>query len=277
MGRAPATRATLGRALAAAAALVLATLSTAAPVGAAAEPTEGPELTWAPLVTLPPIAPPPILTPLDLADGYSLGASDAPVAIEVWEDFQCPFCQRFTFQVKPALVERFVETGQARLTFRNLAFLGDESHWAAVAGSLAADQDRFWPFHDYVFANLLGENVGSFSLDRLLAIGEAASLDMQRFREGLVLDAARARFREIDATARAEAAALGINATPTVTVDGVVLPSPDLETVSAAVEAALAASAATATPGASPPAAQAQEPSPPAEASASEGTPAEGG
>jgi protein-disulfide isomerase len=217
----------------------------------AAQETEEPELTWAPLVTLPPIAAPPILSPYDLADGYALGSPDAPVAIEVWEDFQCPFCQRFTFQIEPAIIERYVRTGQARLTFRHLAFLGQESHWAAVASSLAADQDRFWQFHDHLFGNLLGENRGSFDLERLLAMGEASGLDMTRFREGLSLENARQRFAEIDAASRADAAALGIGSTPTVTVNGVPLLSPDLETVSAAIDAALAAAPAT-TPTAAP-------------------------
>jgi protein-disulfide isomerase len=220
------------------------------PVGAQA--AEEPELTWAPLVTQPPIMEPPVRTPTELADGYSLGAAEAPVLIEVWEDFQCPFCQRFTFQIKPAIVERFVETGQARLTFRDLAFLGDESQWAAVAASLAADQDRFWPFHDYLFANLHGENVGSYSLERLLAIGEASGLDMGPFRAGLVLEAARERFAEIDSSARREAAVLGINATPTVTVNGQVLASPDIDTVSTAVQAALTDSTPATKPAADP-------------------------
>jgi protein-disulfide isomerase len=217
--------------------------------GALAQETEEPELTWAPLVTLPPIAQPPITTPIEQADGFRLGAADAPVAIEVWEDFQCPFCQRFAFQIKPEIVARFVDTGQASLTFRQLPFLGDESHWAAVAASLAAEQDRFWLFHDYLFANLLGENVGSYSLDRLLTMGEAAGLDMEAFRRGLVLDRARARFAEIEAEARADASALGISATPTVTVDGVPLQSPDVETISEAVAAALANAEARPTPG----------------------------
>lgn len=215
--------------------LVVATWSVAA-----AQETEEPELTWAPLVTLPPIAEPPVSTPIELADGFTLGSPDAPVAIEVWEDFQCPFCQRFSVQIKPSIVEEYVETGQATLTFRNLAFLGDESHWAAVAASLAADQNRFWPFHDYLFANLLGENVGSYSLERLLAIGEAAGLDMDRFKAGLVLEQARERFAELDAASRQDAAALGISATPTVTVNGVPLQAPDFATIAAAVDVALA-------------------------------------
>lgn len=206
----------------------------------AAQESVEPELTWAPLVTLPPIAAPAVLSPTDLADGFTLGDADAAVAIEVWEDFQCPFCQRFTFQIEPSIVAEYVATGKARLTFRNLAFLGDESHWAAVAASLAADQNKFWPFHDYLYANLLGENVGSYSLDRLLAIGEEVGLDMEQFRAGLTLDNARERFAEIEAESRRVATSLGISATPTVTVNGVPLQAPDLATVAAAIDVALA-------------------------------------
>lgn len=208
-----------------------------------AQEGEEPELTWAPLVTQPPIVEPPILTPLELADGFALGSPDAPVTVEVWEDFQCPFCQRFTFEIEPQIVERYVESGDVRLIFRNLAFLGDESHWAAVASSLAADQNKFWPFHDYLFANLQGENVGSYSLDRILAMAEAADLDMDEFKAGLTLDNARERFAEIEAEARRDAGALGINATPTVTVDGVPLQAPDFETVAGAIDVALSKSA----------------------------------
>lgn len=210
-----------------------------------AQDGDDPELTWAPLVTPPPIAAPVLTSPVELADGFALGRADAPVIVEVWEDFQCPFCQRFTFQVEPELVERYVRPGDVRLVFRNLAFLGDESHWAAVAASLAADQDKFWPFHDYLFANLLGENRGSYSLDRLLEIGEAIDLDMDEFRDGLRLDNARRRFSQIQAEAQREAVALGISATPTVTVNGVLLQSPDFATVAGAIDVALAQVAST--------------------------------
>jgi len=208
-----------------------------------AQESEEPELTWAPLVTQPPIVEPPILTPLELADGFALGSADAPVTVEVWEDFQCPFCQRFTFEIEPQIVERYVESGDVRLVFRNLAFLGDESHWAAVASSLAADQNKFWPLHDYLFANLQGENVGSYSLDRILTMAEAAGLDMDEFKAGLRLDNARERFAQIEAEARRDAGALGINATPTVTVDGVPLQAPDFETVAGAIDVALSKAA----------------------------------
>jgi len=149
----------------------------------------------------------------------------------------------------PASSSQYVETGQVRLVFRNLAFLGDESQWAAVAASLAADQNEFWPFHDYLFANFGGNESGSFHLDRLLEMAENVGLDMEAFREGLVLENARARFAEIEAVSRAEAYAQGINATPTVVVNGVPLDSPDLDSIAdaIAIELAKAATAAAAT------------------------------
>jgi protein-disulfide isomerase len=214
-------------------------VSGAAATGAQDAPE--PELTWAPLVTLPPIVAPSVVSPAELGDGYTLGDPDAPVAIEVWEDFQCPFCQRFALQIKPLIVAEYVETGKASLTFRNLAFLGDESHWAAVAADLAAEQDGFWPFHDYLFANLLGENMGSYDLDRLLAMAEAAGLDMEPFRAGLVLDKARERFARIEAESRQDAGALGISSTPSLVLDGKLLDFQSFDEAIAAIDAAVVA------------------------------------
>lgn len=204
----------------------------------AQSPAPTPELTFAPLVTLPPLVAPSNVTPTELADGYSLGAADAPVAMEVWEDFQCPYCKRWTEQIKPLVIENLVKTGVVRLTFRPLAFIGEESRWAAVAGDLAAEQGKFWPMHDQLYANQLGENIGTFSLDRILAMAEAAGLDMGPFMDGLVLDAARARFAALQERSGVDAAALGINATPSVTVNGVLLESPDFDSIMAAVQAA---------------------------------------
>ncbi len=217
----------LARIVPAAASLLIALLLVVTSVMTVSAQGEEPELTWAPLVTPPPITQPSIWSPTDQVDGFAMGSPDAPVTVEIWEDFQCPFCQRFTFEVEPSIVEQYVNSGEVRLVFRSLAFLGEESHWAAVAASLAADQNKFWPFHDLLFTNLKGENRGSYDLDRLLEMGAAAGLDMDQFKAGLTLDNARARFAEIEAEARRDAMALGISATPTVTVDGVPLQAPD--------------------------------------------------
>jgi protein-disulfide isomerase len=225
--------------------------ASASPASGPATSAPFPDLTMAPLVTPPPI--PPIVAPATSeqgipVDGYALGDPAAPVTIEVYEDFQCPYCHLFTEQIEPQIIDTYVRPGIARLVFRDLPFLGEESRWAAVAARLASQQGLFWPMHDYLFANQLGENAGSFTPDRLMAMAQAAGLDMDTFIAGLQVPAARALYAQVEAEAYQRASALGIKATPTVVVNGVPTASVDLASVSAAIEAALAGSA-SASPG----------------------------
>jgi protein-disulfide isomerase len=199
-----------------------------------------PDLTMAPLVTLPPVRSSLIADSGLPTDGYALGDPDAPILIELYEDFQCPYCQRFSLLEAPQLVDAWLRPGYARVVFHDLAFLGEESRWAAVAARLAAQQDRFWPYHDLLYSNLLGENVGSFTPDRLLLMGRMAGLDMEPFIAGLQVPAARATWATIEQEVRTAASDRGVSRTPTVFVDGVQVASPDAATIGAAVQAALA-------------------------------------
>ena len=98
-----------------------------------------------------------------LLDGRAIGSPDAPVVVEIWEDFQCPACSRFTQTVEPSVVERFVPSGDVRVVYRDFAFLGTESIDAAVAARCAGEQGAFWSYHDWLYANQNGENAGWFS------------------------------------------------------------------------------------------------------------------
>jgi len=146
-------------------------VATSLPTDAGASPS--PTTSRAALATVAAIATPTAMTPTDLASGYVLGRPTVKVTVQAWEDFQCPFCRQFTMQVEPQLVATYVETGKVRLVFRDFAFLGNESAWAAVGAALAEQQGKFWPYHDYLFANQLGENVGSFAVARLEGMADA--------------------------------------------------------------------------------------------------------
>ena len=162
-------------------------------------------------------------TPTALADGRSLGKPDAPVTLEIWSDFQCPACDQYAEIVEPALVGRYVTPGTLRIVHHDAAFQGarsgsayDESVEAGAGARCAAAQDRYWPFHDWLFANRTGENVGAFADGRLRAIATSAGLDVS------VWDACRAT-GEQQAAVRAETqsgVAKGINSTPTMFLNG---------------------------------------------------------
>ena len=164
--------------------------------------------------------------PSDLADGRTLGKADAPVTLEVWSDYQCPACGQFAELVEPALIRTYVANGTLRIIDHDAAFQGarsgasyDESVEAGAGARCAAEQDRYWPFHDWLFANQVGENQGAFRDERIRAIATAAGLDVAAW------DACRATGDQ-QAAVRAEtqqAVAQGVNATPTMHLNGQVI------------------------------------------------------
>ena len=80
------------------------------------------------------------------------GRAAAPVTIEVYSDFLCTHCADFAATVEPALIAEFVDAGVARLVHRHFPVLGPGAEAAAEASECAADQQRFWPYHDALFA-----------------------------------------------------------------------------------------------------------------------------
>lgn len=58
---------------------------------------------------------------------------------------------------------------------------GRESRNAAQASECANEQGQFWPYHDYLFANVKGEGVDSFRDSNLKAFAASAGLDTAQF------------------------------------------------------------------------------------------------
>jgi len=92
------------------------------------------------------------------ADGHPyLGQSDAPVTLEEWSDYACPFCGRHFRQTWPGLFEKYVQPGKLRLVFRDFPLEG--LHPTAMAAHVAArcaGQGRgatYWAYHDALFQN----------------------------------------------------------------------------------------------------------------------------
>lgn len=121
-------------------------------------------------------------------DGLALGDPNAPVTIDVFEDFQCPACQYFTESIEPLIIDYLVKEGKARLVFHNYPFIdgpsvdsGGESDQAANASMCANEQGKFWEMQAVIFANWNGENLGNLNNRKLKAFAEALELDTAAF------------------------------------------------------------------------------------------------
>ncbi len=163
------------------------------------------------------------------------------MVVEVFSDFQCPACARFAESVEPLIVNSYVADGRVRFIYRQYPFLDDrvsrkESDQAANASMCAADQGRFWDYHDTLFANWSGENQGAYANKRLVAMAEALNLDMGAFNSCF-------DDNQFEADINADLALgeqYGVNATPSIFVNGVRVESPDPTSIQQAIEQALA-------------------------------------
>ena len=174
-------------------------------------------------------------------DGLTVGDVNSPAKIEVFEDFQCPACVRFTQDIEPLVISQLVETGKAYYVFHNYPFLDrnsttKESQDSANASLCANEQGKFWEYHDTLFANWNGENEGNLSKDRLIQFASAVELNVDDFtacvNENRYANDVQASFDLGNS--------MGVSGTPSVFVNGQqIAPGyiPSFEDIAAAVEA----------------------------------------
>jgi len=103
-----------------------------------------------------------------------------------------------------------------RFEYKDFAFIGQESTRAAEAASCALEQDSFWQYHDTLFANQIGENVGSYTDDRLRSFAAALGLNQDDFNACLDSD----RYSNEVSDSNNAAKAQGVGSTPTFRING---------------------------------------------------------
>jgi protein-disulfide isomerase len=92
--------------------------------------------------------------------GITLGKADAPVTIVEFADPQCPFCREYTLNQMPAVVQKYVRTGKAKMELRYLTFIGPDSVTAAGVLEAAGQQNKLWESSDLFYRNQGEENSG---------------------------------------------------------------------------------------------------------------------
>ena len=143
-----------------------------------------------------------------------------PVTLVEFSDFECPHCAI----LRPVL-EKFASENASRVKLCWMAFpltQHPNSIPAAQAALLARDKGKFWPVHDAIF-----ENQSRLSSDVLQEILVKAGIPAAEWKKALADKA----FQEQAQTQRAAGIAAGVDATPTLFVNGRkldLLPSPDI-------------------------------------------------
>lgn len=91
---------------------------------------------------------------VDLGDAPIKGSGDSPITMIEYSDFECPFCGRFYSQTLPTIQSEYIDTGKVKLVYKHfpLRSIHANAQKAAEASICAAEQDKFWDYHDKLFS-----------------------------------------------------------------------------------------------------------------------------
>jgi predicted DsbA family dithiol-disulfide isomerase len=157
------------------------------------------------------LSPPVFVSELDDGASPVRGPTNAFVTIVEFSDFECPFCK----QVQSALKQIVESYGrEVRLVFKHLPLEGHQNSLpAARAAYCAAEQDRFWQFHDAIFA------AGNLSPPVFERIASDLGLGLPKFQACIASERSRvAVVKDIEA-----ARLLRVESTPSFVVNGKVI------------------------------------------------------
>ena len=165
-----------------------------------------------------------LMSKIDITGRPSRGPKSAKVLVVNFDDFECPFCSRMHQTLFP---EIFKEYGD-RVDFVYKDYPLTEIHpWAdhaAVdANCLAAqNDDAYWDFADYIHANKREVDAEKTPVARFDAIDKMAMLQGQKHKvdAGKLQACVKAQNDDAVKASMKEAEGLGVNATPTLFING---------------------------------------------------------
>ncbi|MCE6993252.1 DsbA family protein [Saccharothrix sp. S26] len=151
-----------------------------------------------------------------------VGEASAKVTIDLYEDFLCPACGNFK-KVYGDQIKQEIESGNLRVRYHALPFLirlsdpEGYSRDAANAALCAADQGKFWEYHETLFARQPEEGGPGHTKEELVKLGTDLGITGDAFKQcvdsGAHEQDAQAELDTVKATGK-------FKGTPTVMKDG---------------------------------------------------------
>ena len=150
-----------------------------------------------------------------VGEGMSWGPAAAKVTIQEFSDFGCSHCRDFAQNQGQQLRAEYEKTGQVRFEFKPFVLDWNRTADPANAAACAADQGKFWDYHDALFARQ-GSSAQAFSPAALKGYAAELGLDATTFNRCVDKKERYALLDKVGAEGRAR----GVNATPTFFING---------------------------------------------------------
>jgi len=156
-------------------------------------------------------------------DDPMLGSATAKVLIIEFGDYQCPSCRMFWKEVEPRLRKEYIDTGKAKLVFRDFPIvqIHPEALLAAMAVDCSADQNKYWEYHDKVFREQYnkGDDLVRFKAADLKKWAKDIGLDPAKFDQCLDSE----KYKNEVLKDKADGDAVSVQGTPTFFINGHVI------------------------------------------------------
>jgi protein-disulfide isomerase len=144
------------------------------------------------------------------------GSPSASVLVEMYGDYQCPYCHQFHAAVGQTIAS-LVRTGAIRFAFHPYAFIGPESVAAASAAECAGDEGRYFSMFEQLYNHEVPENSGGLTTPELLLLARAAGVTHSSTLRCIQSGTYESWVRKVTD----EGTARGVSGTPTIFVNGV--------------------------------------------------------
>lgn len=113
------------------------------------------------------------------------GSPNAPILLEEFSDYQCPFCARFSQQTRPSLLQNQVTNGEVVFVFYDFPLISihPQATMAAHAARCAGEQGAaaYWEMHDLLFNTISAWSNGRAN-DIFAGYAADLNLDEESFR-----------------------------------------------------------------------------------------------
>ncbi|MFL6438135.1 MAG: thioredoxin domain-containing protein [Terriglobales bacterium] len=144
-----------------------------------------------------------------LSGGHSSGQGNAPVTVVEFSDFQCPFCSQLSLTLDRV---RHQYGDQLQIIFKHFPMpMHLQAEKGAEAAWCAAEQNRFWPMHDVLFAES-----SLLAREQFDELANRAKLDLSAFKQCVSSHRASSALLKD----KEDGKSLGVTGTPTIFING---------------------------------------------------------
>jgi protein-disulfide isomerase len=152
-----------------------------------------------------------LTVPINIGTDHIRGSVNAPITLVEYGDYECPYTA-MAYPIVKEIMRRLED--KLYFVFRNFPLNDIHPHAqnAAEAAEAAADQDKFWEMHDYLF-----EHHKVLDYHHLLEYAQKVGLDIEKFKK----DMSRHAYVSLIEQSLKGGINSGVEGTPTFFINGV--------------------------------------------------------